>query len=75
MVIAVLLQELGLEALSQSQALCNVCPPSEISLNNVQRRLYIAQSQALCNVLPPSEISLNLSAQACLSVSSEITQH
>lgn len=49
MVIAVLLQEFGLEALSQSQA--------------------------LCNVLAPSEISLNLSAQACLSVSSEITQH
>lgn len=32
-------------------------------------------AQALCRVLPPSEISLNLSAQACLSVSSEITQH
>lgn len=32
-------------------------------------------AQAFCRVLPPSEISLNLSAQACLSVSSEITQH
>ena len=48
-VIAELLQELGLEAVSQAQA--------------------------LCSVLPPSEISLNFSAQPCLSVGSEITQH